>query len=57
MLHWRCQTCNTEVNYHAHYELPQAIVKQIENAKWNEDNAGGIAKKMLYKPEFVLARS
>jgi len=51
MLHWRCKACNTEINYHAHYELPQAFVKQVENARWNEDTPAGIAKKMLYKPE------
>ncbi len=51
MLHWRCQACGTEINYHAYYELPQSIMKQIENAGWSKDTAAGIARAFLYTPE------
>src|SRR6266496_977179 len=51
MLHWRCQTCSTEINYHAYYELPQSVTRQIENAGWSKDTAAGIAKAFLYTPE------
>lgn len=51
MLHWRCQICGTEINYHAYYELSQPIIKQIENAGWSKDTPAGVAKGFLYTPE------
>jgi ATP-dependent helicase YprA (DUF1998 family) len=51
MLHWQCRSCGTEINYHAHYELPQHIQKQLEGATWSRETPAGAAKAFLHQPE------
>lgn len=50
-LKWQCRACGTEINYHAHYELPKPILSQLDTAGWNDGTPASFAKGFLYFPE------
>lgn len=50
-LKWRCRNCNTEINYHAYYELPATSKSRLEAAPWNQQTPTSIAKSFLHRPE------
>jgi superfamily II DNA or RNA helicase len=50
-LKWQCRRCGTEINYHAHYELPNPILSRMDSAGWNDGTPTSIVKGFLYFPE------
>ena len=56
-LKWQCRGCGAEINYHAHYELPQSILGQLDAAVWSYDTPAGIARNFLYRPEAYYGKS
>jgi len=51
MLLWKCRKCETEINFHAFYELPKIVQTQVAGAQWGTTSPEQITKSFLYKPE------
>jgi hypothetical protein len=52
-LHWRCRRCDSELNFHQFYNLPEVVQNKVASANFKDEDhsPAEMAKEFLYQPE------